>query len=254
MQYKSIYCKAMAWVGILLMAMLCLSCKKKKGTSKKSQSHSHSHGHSHGHGHGKSKGRPSYSHRGMQHDFRDVKRWVRVFDNPKRKAWQKPAEVVKLMSLKEGMSVADIGAGTGYFLPYLRAGVGSKGKVWGLDLAAPLVKHMNQRAKKAGWSNVKAVQVSPNDPKLKAKSVDRILIVNTWHHIGRRVEYAKKLKASLKPGGSLFVVDFTMEAKRGPGKKHRLTPTQVSKELTLAGFKVSVAKETLPEQYIVKAE
>ncbi len=75
---------------------------------------------------------------------------------------------------------------------------------------------------------------------------------NTWHHVADRVAYAKKLKAGLKAGGSVFIVDFTMKAKRGPNKKHRISPEQVIKELTDAGLKGRIVPSSLPEQYIVE--
>ncbi len=246
-------------LGLLSMLLVLWSCKRNK-KSKKVQAHHHAQGqgnhheHSHGKKHAHKKGHAHSHHHGMRHDFSDVKRWVKIFDNPKRKAWQKPMEVIKLMAIKPGMTVVDIGAGTGYFLPYLRTAVGAKGKVLGLDLAATLVKHMNQRAKKAGWKNVTATQVKPNDPQLAPKSVDRILIVNTWHHVQNRGAYAAKLKAALKPGGAVFVVDFGANATRGPSKKHRLTPKQVSDDFTKGALEATILQETLPEQYIVKGQ
>ncbi len=237
-------------VALMASTTLVLSgCKKDKHG--KAHQHSSNHkGHTHkGHKHGKDH---EYKHHSMQHDFKDVKKWVKIFDNPKRKAWQKPEVVVKSMDIKLGMAVADIGAGTGYFLPYLRAAVGDKGSVWGLDVSKPLVKHMNERATKAKWDNVKAKVVKYGDPLLGKQTVDRVLIVNTWHHIQKRVDYAKKLKAGLKAGGAVFVVDFKKTSKRGPHKSHKLKAEQVMEEFKKAGMNATVLKVDLPDQYIVK--
>lgn len=230
-------------------------CKKhhhhdNKGHKHDKHAHKHSKkGHKHGHKHGH-KGKHGHKH-GLRHDFSNVEKWVKIFNDPKRDLWQKPKQLMTLMKLKPGMTVVDIGAGTGYFLRHLRAAVGANGNVWALDIAQSLVDYMNKQAKKVGWKNVKARKVKENDPQLGKGSVDRILIVNTWHHIGDRPTYAKKLKAALKPGGSLFVVDYTMEAKRGPRKGHRLSPAQVQKELKAAGFLSRLCEEKLPEQYVV---
>jgi hypothetical protein len=84
--------------------------------------------------------------------------------------------------------------------------------------------------------------------------VDRILVVDTWHHIADRVVYARKLAAALRPGGFVLVVDFTLQSAKGPPKHHRLAPDAVAGELQQAGMKTSVVAAGLPDQYVIKAE
>lgn len=191
-------------------------------------------------------------HHHMHHDFSDVKRWVKIFENPKRTAYQKPKSVVRAMQIKKGMHVADIGAGTGYFLPYLQSAIGTQGALWALDIAQPLVRHMKKRIQKAKWKNAQAKHIQPNDPQLKSASLDRILIANTWHHIGQRIQYGKKILKGLKKKGAVYIVEFTMNSPFGPGKHHRLRPQQVQSELKRAGFtQVRIVPEDLPYHYIV---
>ncbi len=239
------------WIGIVGVLAWASGCKRggEEGSIKQGPTTQKAHKH---HTKGHHKGKMDYKHHDMQHDFSDVKKYARIFENPQRTAWQKPAEVVEKMQIKAGMHIADIGAGTGYFLPYLHKAVGATGHVEGLDINGPMVKHMAERIQKAGWSNVKARQVKTDDPQLANQSVDRVLVVNTWHHIADRVAYAKKIKAGLKVGGSVWIVDFTMEAKRGPNKKHRLSPAQVIKEFQEAGLKARIVPSSLPDQYIVE--
>lgn len=194
----------------------------------------------------------AHKHDHMQHRFEDAERWSKVFDNPERDAWQKPKEVVKHMEIAPGSTVADIGAGTGYFMPYLSQAVGADGKVLLLDIEPNLVEHMTKRATKAELANVEARVIQPDDPQIEAGSVDRILIVDTWHHISEREAYSKKLAAALSETGAVYIVDFTLETERGP-KNHKLPPESVVKELESAGLKASMVEETLPDQYIVKA-
>jgi cyclopropane fatty-acyl-phospholipid synthase-like methyltransferase len=189
---------------------------------------------------------------GMAHDFSDVDRWVAAFDDPARAEWQKPEHVIALMEMAEGMTVADLGAGTGYFLPYLSRAVGPGGKVLGLDVEPNLVDHMTKRAAKEGLANVAARAVAPDDPGLAAGSVDRVLIVDTWHHLPDRVAYAKKIAAALKPGGRIFVVDFTLESDRGPSPEHKLSEDALIAELEAAGLAARVLEEDLPDQYVVE--
>jgi len=187
-------------------------------------------------------------------DFSEVERFARHFDDPKRDAWQRPAEVVALMQLQTGQTVADIGAGTGYFLPHLARAVGPKGRVFALDVEPNMVEYMRRRIREIGVSQVEAAVVPPDDPKLAPASVDRILIVNTWHHIGQRSAYAGKLARALKRGGSVWIVDFTRESDIGPPADHRLSAEDVVSELRGGGLDaVIVSGETLPKQYVVRA-
>ncbi|HUH04418.1 MAG TPA: methyltransferase domain-containing protein [Kofleriaceae bacterium] len=185
------------------------------------------------------------------HRFEHADEWAPRFDDPERDAWQRPDLVVKHLSLSDGMTVADLGAGTGYFLPHLSRAVGTSGKVLGLDVEPDMVRYMNERAAREQLANVQARVVGTDDPELAAASVDRILIVDTWHHIGARAAYAGKLAAALKPGGAVYIVDFTMETERGPPPKHRLRSADVIAELTAAGLRAELIAEDLPDQYIV---
>ena len=106
--------------------------------------HGEPHHQEHGDGHGA----------GFHHDFSDAEHWSQVFDSAERDAWQKPAEVVALMDLEPGMTVVDLGAGTGYFLGPLSAAVGGEGRVLGLDVEESLVTFMTKRAEREGWTNV----------------------------------------------------------------------------------------------------
>lgn len=185
-------------------------------------------------------------------DFSEVERFARHFDDPKRDAWQKPESVIHHLGLVQGQTVADLGAGTGYFEAYLSRAVGPRGKVLALDVEPNMVLYMQKRAKKAGLGNVEARRVTPDDPGLAPESTDRILIVDTWHHIGQREAYAEKLRQALKPGGSVLVVDFTSESDIGPPKEHRLSEEQVKTELAAGGLEAEIVKEDLPKQYLVR--
>jgi ubiquinone/menaquinone biosynthesis C-methylase UbiE len=192
-----------------------------------------------------------HAHGPLVHRFEHADEWAKEFDDPARDAWQKPADVVAAMDLRRGMLVADIGAGTGYFEPYLSRAVGPEGTVLALDREPDMVRYMKERGEREKWTNVKPALVSGDDPGLPAGKVDRILLVDTWHHVPAREEYAKKLRAALAPKGAVFVVDFTMEATHGPPKHHRITPEQVARELASAGLAAEVARVGLPEQYVV---
>jgi SAM-dependent methyltransferase len=196
-------------------------------------------------------GAPSKPPEPLGHRFHKAMDWVKAFDDPARDSWQKPAEVVKLMKIDPGMTVADVGAGTGYFLSYLSRAVGEKGKVIAVDIEPDMVRYMTDRAAKDKLANVTAQLGATNDPRLPAGKVDRILIVNTWHHIPARVAYVAKLKQALAPGGALYIVDYMPDAKRGPPPEERVSVVQCIAELTSAGMGAQALDETLPDQYVI---
>jgi SAM-dependent methyltransferase len=123
--------------------------------------------------------------------------------------------------------------------------------VLALDIEPDMARYIRERAAREGLANVEAKVVPADDPSLPAGAADRVLIVDTWHHIDGRAAYVAKLRKALAPGGAVYVVDFTMEAKHGPPPHHRLRPEQVVDELKLGGLAAGVIEETLPEQYVV---
>ena len=188
---------------------------------------------------------------GMHHDFSDAESYSTTFDNAARNDWQKPAYVVTLLEIGPGMTVADIGAGTGYFEPHLAAAVGNTGTVLALDVEPNMITHLTERIAEADLSQVEARLIPYDDPELAAASVDRVLIVNTWHHIDDRASYSARLVEALKPGGSVAVVDFTRESPFGPPVHHRLQAAEVIAEMEAGGLAASEIDEDLPHQFVV---
>ena len=183
------------------------------------------------------------------HSFSGAEQWAKIFDDPQRDAWQKPHEVIQALKLKADAVVADIGSGTGYFSVRL-AHMVPKGKVYGLDAEPDMVKYLADRAKRAGLNNVKAVLVKPGDAALPEKA-DLVILVDVYHHIEKREAYFRELQRSLKPGGRLAVIDFTMDSPEGPPKAARIAPEQVKAELQAAGYALKEAPAFLPNQYFL---
>jgi ubiquinone/menaquinone biosynthesis C-methylase UbiE len=189
----------------------------------------------------------------MPHRFQRAEDWARHFDDPSREAWQKPDEVVALMELAPGMTVVDLGAGTGYFISRLSRAVGPGGAVIATDIEADMVRYMTERAAREKLGNVKAIAAPADDVGVAAGSADRILIVNVWHHIADRERYAARMAAALKTGGAVIIVDYTLDSRRGPSREHRLAPEQVMAELKAGGLTAELATESLPDQYVLIA-
>jgi len=183
------------------------------------------------------------------HDFVDASKWAGVFDDPARDEWQKPHEVLVALELAPDAAVADIGSGTGYFTVRLSHFV-PKGRVYGVDIAPEMVKYLSERAEKSALRNITAVSGKPDDAMLPAP-VDRVLLVDTYHHIDNREAYFTRLRASLKPGGRLAIIDFNAKSPVGPPVADRLPPAQVTSEMEAAGYKQLQSHDFLPNQYFL---
>ncbi len=194
------------------------------------------------------------AHGGRGRHFHDPKEWTKRWDSPTRKKWQRPDEVVALLGAVPGDTVADLGTGTGYFLAYLSAATGAGGRVIALDVEDAMVAHVKERVRRDALANVEVRKVPFDSPGLAQGEADRILIVNTWHHIDNRAAYAALLHDALdscdRPG-AVLIVEYTRKSRRGPPKKIRLDPETVMSELRAGGLEATLLEETLPNQYVV---
>jgi SAM-dependent methyltransferase len=184
-----------------------------------------------------------------QHDFSGAQQWAKYFDDPARDRWQKPHEVIQALKLPRDGAVADIGAGTGYFTVRL-AHMTPGGKVYGVDIEPDMVKYLAERAKREGLANIEAVQGRPDDPRLPAK-VDRVLVVDTYHHIGSREAYFRHVRGQLRPGGSVAIIDFRPESPIGPPVASRVPRDRIVAEMTRAGYRLAAEHAFLPNQYFL---
>jgi predicted methyltransferase len=186
------------------------------------------------------------------HPFDDVTHWQSVFDDPARDAWQRPAEVVAALGLRPGMAVADLGAGTGYFLRYLAPAVGPTGIVFAVETEPNLVAHLRTRAEREKLANVAPVLASFDNPRLPPRGLDVILIVDTYHHLDDRLPYLRHLKELLKPGGRVAVIDWQAgKLPVGPPADHKLAREEVIPEMTAAGYVLAEEPRVLPHQYFL---
>jgi FkbM family methyltransferase len=184
-----------------------------------------------------------------QHSFSGAEGWARVFDDPARDGWQKPQQVIEALQLAPDAAVADIGAGTGYFTVRLAQAL-PKGRVYAVDLEPDMVTHIEQRARQMKLANVTAVRGAADDARLPVK-VDRVLIVNTYHHIGSREAYFRRLAGSLKADGEVAIVDYTRESPIGPPVAARLPAGAVKAEMQQAGYVLAAEHAFLPHQYFL---
>ncbi len=186
------------------------------------------------------------------HSFTDIDRYRAIFESSERDAWQKPNELIGALGIQRGMMIADIGAGTGYFARRFAVAVGRDGTVFASDLEPKMVVELRDRADKDGLPQLVPILSSADNPRLPDGASDLIFICDTWHHISDRVEYARRLKNDLAPGGRVVIVDFRQgELPVGPPPQHKLTEEEVQKEFNEAGYRLVASPDVLPYQYVL---
>src|SRR5262245_4945149 len=183
---------------------------------------------------------------------RDTKAYIAMLEDPKRDAYQKPHEVMQALALKQGQTVADIGSGSGYFTLRFAAHVGDTGRVYAVDVDPDMLRHLNRRVRDAGLANVQTVLADPDDPLLRDRSVDRFVVVDTWHHIEDQPKYLGLMKKMLKPGGQVVMIDFhKRELPVGPRLEMKIAREDLIRQLEQHGFRLQKEHSFLPYQYFL---
>ena len=177
---------------------------------------------------------------------------VQRFESPERDAYQQPDKVLRYLGNLKGKKIIDIGAGSGYFSVKL-ANAGAI--VIAADVSDEFQEYLKRRIEKEQLSNIELRKIPFDAPSLSTQEVDMAFMVNTYHHIEERVSYFKKVKAGIKIGGELIIVDFfKSEVPVGPPVDHKISIDEVVAELKAAGFiNFSIEVNLLPFQYIIKA-
>ena len=150
-------------------------------------------------------------------------------------------KVVELAGIGAGMSVADIGAGEGYYTIRLSPLVGAAGRVLAQDIVPATRDNLAQRVTRENLDNVAVKLGEPNDPKLPAGSFDRILLIHMYHEIERPSEFLWHLRDGLKPDGRVVVVDADRSTDR-----HGTPPKLLMCEFASLGYEL-VRFERLPD-------
>jgi ubiquinone/menaquinone biosynthesis C-methylase UbiE len=191
----------------------------------------------------------------MHRRHRDPQAYAAALDDPARDEYQKPEQVVKALGLGKGEVVADVGSGTGYFTLRFAQAVGESGTVYAVDVSPDMVRHLNRRLRDRGVGNVVTVLADPDDPLLRDASVDRFVIVDTWHHIEDQGGYLEKMKRMLRPGGQVVHIDFKKgDLPVGPPPGHKISRGDVVARMEEAGFRLTAEHDFLPYQYFLVFE
>lgn len=171
---------------------------------------------------------------------------------PERVAEENPDGALDAMSLRPGMTIADVGAGVGYMTLRMAKRVGPTGKIYGVDLQPGMLQKLSENAKAQGITNVETVLGEPADPKLPAGQIDLILMVDVYHEVSQPQQMVRKLREALKPDGRLVLLEYRAEDPSIPiNPDHKMTVEQVRAELEPEGFRLLPPIETLPRQHLL---
>ena len=156
-----------------------------------------------------------------------------IFETPGREQRLQINRVMDLLGIAPGKTVADVGAGSGWFTVRAAKRVGAGGTVIAEDINPKAIETIEARSRKEGLGNIRTVLGTPDDLKLAPGSVDEALLLKVYHEIAHPVPVMRELRAALKPGGRVGIID-----RNGNGTDHGLDRAVLEREMREAGFKV----------------
>ena len=186
----------------------------------------------------------------------NIMEYIDRLDRPERDQYQKPAQVMEALALKPGMSIADIGSGSGYFTSRFAEAVSHSGKVYAVDVEPKALDYIKEGLARTGSrSSVEFVLARPDDPTLPDASIDLIFICNTFHHLDNRPQYFRNLRSVLKPRGRIAIIDYFHDERSGDlgfPKDHLVAREAVLSQMSEAGYRLISEHDFLPRQYFLE--
>lgn len=180
---------------------------------------------------------------------------IEWLERPEREEEEEPAKLMKALNLKPGMTVCDLGAGSGYITFRLSKLVGDQGKVLAVDIQQEMLDFLNKQAKKRNITNIETILGTEKDPKLPDNSVDLILMVDVYHEFNYPYEMIESMIKSLKVGGKIVFVEYRAEDAWVPIKAvHKMMERQVIIEMEPFPLKHIGTSKVLPRQHIIFME
>jgi predicted methyltransferase len=177
-----------------------------------------------------------------------------LLEGPDREKWQKPDQIMDALQIADGSTVADIGAGAGWFTIRLARRVGPRGTVYAQDVQRQMLEAIRRRVAKEGLENVETRLGEGSDPNLPGRSLDAVLVVDVYPEVEDRVTFLRNLGTSLKPNGRIGIVNYK-PGQGGPGPAPdeglRVDRERVEADASAAGLRVLARESFLPYQYLI---
>ncbi|HEU4382036.1 MAG TPA: methyltransferase domain-containing protein [Anaeromyxobacteraceae bacterium] len=182
----------------------------------------------------------------------DLAAYLTRLEGEDRLAWQKPDEVIRLLGVKRGDRVCDVGVGPGYFALRLARAVGPQGEVYAFDAEPRMLEVLRQRMAQERLFHVHPILAEEGVP---PRPCDLVLVVNTFHHFRDGPGYLRRLAGHLKPGGRIANVDFhKRDLPVGPPLEHKVTREDFLAAAREAGLRLAAEHDVLPYQYFLVLE
>jgi FkbM family methyltransferase len=173
-------------------------------------------------------------------------------ERPERAREERPDLLLAALDLAPGMSVADVGAGTGFYSWRMAERVGDAGRVYAVEVQPQMLDFLGRQLAQRGVKNVEPVLATVTDPKLAPESLDLALMVDVYHELEYPYEVLARVAAALKPGGRMVFVEYRGEDASVPIKPlHKMTEAQVRKEAELHPLAWERTITTLPWQHVI---
>ncbi len=174
-----------------------------------------------------------------------------LLESPDRAEWQRPEQIMDLLHIADGSTVADIGAGAGWFTIRLARRVGPNGIIYSQDVQREMLEAIRRRVSREGLQNVRTRLGDGSDPNLQVSGLDAIVVVDAYQEVEDRVTFLQNLARALKPNGLIGVVNWN-PGRGGPGPPEnvRVDKAMVISDVSSAGLRI-VDEETLPYQYML---
>ena len=173
-------------------------------------------------------------------------------DRSEREMEELPETALDKLGLKPGMTVADVGAGSGYFTVRLAKRVGPTGKVLAVEIQPEMLAILRRRIAKEKLSNVEPVLGAESNPKLPSNAVDLILMVDVYHEFSQPQTMLRQMKEALKANGRLVLLEYRKEDPHIPIRsEHKMSVEEARMELEAEGFKLDKVLNDLPRQHIL---
>jgi ubiquinone/menaquinone biosynthesis C-methylase UbiE len=159
-------------------------------------------------------------------------------DRPDRASWLSPSEVIRAIDVKADETIADIGAGTGYFSLPLAAAVGARGKVYALDSQLEMLQLLDKKLVGAANESIRPLHATASETFLPSAQCDLVFMANVWHEFSDRPDVLRESKRILKRLGRIAILDWRpdVEPEHGPPLGHRLSGQSAVEDLACAGF------------------
>lgn len=175
-----------------------------------------------------------------------------LLEGPDRDAWQRPDYIMDALGIGEGSTVADVGAGGGWFTTRLARRVGPNGLVYAQDVQSQMLESIARRVQRENLRNVRTVLGTALDPRLPVGTLDAALMVDAYHEFEHPLQVLRALARALKPAGRLGIVDYKLDVSGpGPPPDDRVSQAAVINAAEAAGLRLLTQDTSLPYHYLL---